>query len=350
MANISFDFTFTGEQTREIVHSANINSMSNSLAIMPSIKSLEQYIVDNPYNFRGFTEEASKTSCAVEAKEIPFPTNITPKVVEFDIRAKRCVRDLSYDSNGDYTHYQDKRNTGMSGFSQYGGRDQTVLGLLTNGMGDDNYHRVWFSNSANSQPFLSTSLSGIWTKLLSNSSSAGTPAVYQQVYRGSDLPDNLDVTSVVSGFRDLYENSRIELRQMMASMLVYRCTTNIYYLLMNHYEQVTGSDKNWSYLQEGQRLVLRYRNIEVVPEYGWDTSLSGEGVRTNDLSTSTNSLLLLTERRNLWALTDDPSDTTKLQTWLEKKDRSVYYDGNYMLGSFIIDYNLTSFVKQEITP
>ncbi len=63
MANVNFNFTYNGKIAQNIIYSALEQSIRGTANVMSGVKSLQQWIYDNPTSWEGLTvEEALKKS------------------------------------------------------------------------------------------------------------------------------------------------------------------------------------------------------------------------------------------------------------------------------------------------
>jgi hypothetical protein len=350
---VQFDFTFTGSVAKDIEYASIKESIGKYSGIMPNIKSLQQYIYTNPNNFKGISQDGSKTSCTPTRVDIAPPTNRTPKVYEFEFGTETCVKTIAYDQAGDYTHYQDKRDTGMGGFRGLAGYQGIFANNIMMGLANDNFERHWFANPANTAGSIidTAEMDGIWTQLIAASAGAGVAASFDTPYQATDIGATPSDSAVVDTLKDLIENSYITLQAVPAARKRFLVTPNVKYAVDNYLAGITGSDQNFSFIQnQGFENRVFFRGIEIVPVWGWQESLNQSigATRLNDLGADTQYLILLTTADNIWGLTDDVADTTRFETNYYAKDRTVLYDGNWMLGSYIIDRGLCAFAKQNI--
>lgn len=346
MANVNFNFTYNGKIAQNIIYSALEQSIRGTANVMSGVKSLQQWIYDNPTSWEGLTVEESKTACGVTDLELAKPTNRTPKVTQFRIAAKRCNIELIYDDNGDYTHYADQTASGMAGLSQYGGRDATVLNLLLRGMGVDNFRRAWFSQTGNTGTFYDTEVLGLIPAIIANA--AATPS-FDKCYQATDLASTLTPADTIAILKELYEESFINLRMLMPNAKVFEVTPNVYYQLLGYLEGVTGSDRNFDFLLKPDG-TLYYRGIEVRMVAGWEQALAGTGDLALDLAADTEAFIIYTAKDNLWALTDNEGDQARLSTFWDEDSELYKYRGRFALGTYIKEYGMTSFAKQNLVP
>ena len=350
---VDFSFTYHGKIAKDIEYTSIMQSIGQYSRVMPNIKSLEQYIYTNPDKFKGISGDGSKTDCTPTRVELTAPTNKTPKVYEFEFATETCVKTLVYDQAGDYTHYQDGRNTGMGGFRGLAGYEGIFANNIVSGLANDNFERHWFANPANTAGSIidTTEMQGVWTQLIAASGGAATAAAFDTPYQATDLGVTPTDQQIVDTLKELIENSYITLQAVPTAQKRFFVTPNVKYAVDNYLAGITGSDQNFSFIQnQGFENRVFYRGIEIVPIWGWQESLNqGIGAtRLNDLGADTQYLILLTDVNNIFALTDSLSDTTRFETNYDPRTRTVLYDGNWMLGSFIIDLGLCSFAKQNL--
>lgn len=352
--SVQFDFLYPGEIAKEIQYEAIKESIGKYSRTAPSIKALQQWITTNPNDYKGITGNSSKTACAPTRIALSGPLNITPKVEEFEFATETCVKTIVYDTNGDFTHYQDKRNTGMAGFRGMAGFEGIFASNIMIGMAYDNFIRHWFANPANTAGSIvdTVEMTGIWTKLLALSGGAGVPSTGTGVpYQGADIPLSFTPANIITVLDDLIDNSSDVLEGIPETRKKFLMTRKMKQAYEAYLRTIEGSDDNFTFIQEhGSAKRVFYRDIELIKVPGWSESLKATKTSlVNDLGAAvggTDELILLADTDTIWSLTDDAGDQTRFETNYFAKDKTVLYDGNYMLGSFIIDPSLCSFARQ----
>lgn len=353
--HVQLNYAFTGEQSKDMQYASILEGIGKYSRVMPNIKSLEQFIFVNPNTYKGISRDASKTSCAPTRVDLTAPTNKTPKVYEFDFGTETCVKTLTYDTNADYTQWQNKRNTGMAGFRGMAGFEGIFASQIITGLANDNFERHWFANPSNTAGSIIDTLemTGVWTQLIAASGGAGVAAAFDTPYQGTDLGATPTDTEIIDSLRDLIQNSYETLQATPEARKKFLVTPNVKYAVDNYLKTVTGSNDNFTFIQDqgfGRRVFID--GIEIVPIWGWKSSLNQSigADRLNDLGADTQYLILLTDIDNIFGLTDDLSDTARFETNYDPRTKTVLYDGNWMLGSFIIDMGLCAFAKQNLVP
>lgn len=342
-----FTFAYHGQVAKDMQYAAVIETIGKYSPIMPNIKSLQQWIYTNPNNFKGITVDSSETSCDPTFVTIAPPTNRTPKVFEFEMNTNTCVRNISYEANGDATFYQDKRDTGIGGFATLAGYEGVFARNIMTGMGYDSFIRHWFSSPTQTGTgIVKSNMKGVFPDLIANEE---TTAQFGKAYRsGIALASTLTPENTITVLDDLIDNAYITLRQAEMSNKVLLVTPNIYKMVDAHYRTLNMSSAGFVYSKDGVAK-LAHRGYELIQVFGWEESLTASGILLNDLGNDTKALILLTTKDNIYSLTDDASDITKFETIHDKLTKKVYYMGNYMQGAFVVDYSLCAFAKQDLS-
>ena len=351
---VQFNFLYHGEIAKDIQYEAIVESIGKYSRTMPNIKSLQQWITTNPNNYKGITQNSDPAVCSPDRVELTAPLNITPFVEEFEFSTETCVKTLTYDTNGEFTHYQDKRDTGMAGFRSLAGYEGIFASNIMTGMAYDNFVRHWFANPANTAGSIvdTRTMEGIWTQLINLSGGAGVPSTGVGVpYEGAPIPLGFTPADIIVVLDDLINNSAITFRSITTARKKFLVTPKMKDAVDAYLRGIGGSDLNFSFIQnQGADRQIFYRGIQIVPVYGWEESLGAvETTLINDLGAAvggTDELILLADTDTIISLTDDAGDQTKFNTSYYDYKKTVLYDGNYMLGSFIIDASLCSFARQ----
>jgi hypothetical protein len=147
---------------------------------------------------------------------------------------------------------------------------------------------------------------------------------------GSDIAAGFGVEIL----RMVYEQAFNTLKGLPNDQKFFNVTGSVYEALIRDYENSGGGDFGFGLLRDGQNN-LTYRGIRVIPQWRWDTILTGLGVTKPNYVEYTTNL-------NKALATDVLDPSTQLESWYDKKDEKLYTKARWKMGVNYVHPSLIS--------
>lgn len=326
---VIFDYTYNGQLVPEVLKKPSIMTpaISSMFMVRTGFRYKQQIALVNPIS----KIVKAYSSCGRTFTDGVDITNTTLELSQLEVNMQWCKDDFE-DTIGNILS-ELWMNDGVEEFNPEGTEIETVINeLIEDGIRRDNFRLVSFGDTNDADADWNQ-IDGLWTRLLAADGSGASYCVQAPV---TDLgTGSLSSGQALSALKDIYENSRIILKQLPPNMKYIAVTGSVFENLLASYEaNVNGTEKQFTYLLRGPEdtngmPTLTYRGIQVMPVYAWDSDLEDT---TNPLYGNQKHLILYTTRNNHAVGMHIPEEKPALNAWYERKDRKYYVEGFQRLG------------------